>query len=367
MIRIVPSISGPFILNPKGVPNMMRHWKEICPVYLPEILVSYGTYISTNVKWLPEEFHFEKENIIFIDSGGFQIAERGLKIDVNDVINAQLKFVNSLDVKKIILFPLDYPPAGRGKLANITVGNIKKKAKKTCENTKKLINSASNTDAEVYAIFQYVSEKYADIWWRDGVKPVLKDVDGVAVGIKPLRQMHNKAPLSFLYMYEHGVENIHCFMGTGMKMMNILPLFENKFKLLTFDSATYSFSSGKGRIFTPLLGSVTIGNKASKRDTDFKDVQCLCPVCKTFFNSDLSYALKNLTSKKYVIISLHNLYHIAQYLNDCIIMRRDNFESYVEKTSKVVGLSSDFIWDTLNSDYDTVRKKYYGGNLSDWF
>jgi len=366
MNKMIPALSGFFILSTENIENERRHWRKECPIFIPELLVSYGTCFSLKRFLQPKIFRFEKYNEIFLDSGGFQIAERGLNINCNEVIKWQMNFVDLLDDNKSVVFPLDYPLAGKGAECP-TADEVERRAQKTYQNTIKLIDSVKGRNTKIYAIFQFsMKRNYKEIWWNEAVKPLLKDVDGIAMAVRPMTRMHEYLPFALSLLYEQGVENVHCFVGTGRRAISIFPLFEDKFKVLTFDSTTFTLDASKGKLFTPFLDRIRIGNKGMKSNLNFKDIKCFCPVCKRFYDTDISNLSNISSANRYIDIGLHNLYHIIQYLNHCIMLKRNNYDKYVSYVSRNIGMSQDILFDIIDNGFQKSYRKYYGGNLGEW-
>ncbi|MCW1309515.1 MAG: hypothetical protein QXP04_02385 [Candidatus Nanoarchaeia archaeon] len=364
MLEHVPAISGIYATEPRNISTEMKYWRKECPVFTPFLLLSYGIKLTWGVPDI-ECFHTKEYNFLFLDSGGFQIAERGINIDAEEVIRWQLRQAELSGTKKIVAFPLDYPISGRGSV-EVDVSEVEKRASLTNANLNKLLRYRDRF--EVYAIFQSTdSLKMNEIWWKRAVEPFIKDVDGIALSARPLKKMHVISPLSLSYVSENfGNGNVHVFMGSGKKIITSLEYFSEKFKRFTFDSSTFTMMTARGSFNLLGLDKAISGNTGLKSDLEYIGLRCRCPACLELAEGDIGSLLNTNKSFKYTILSLHNLFHIHQYMDYLHIVHRLRYEKFLNMLQKI-GIDVEFLKTFEEEGFQKAYEKRFQGRLNRWF
>lgn len=342
MVIYVPAVSGALFYSLGDIPIEYRFWRTECPVFTDISLVSYGVYVSGSHDFKPEEYLFKEYNRIYLDSGGFQISERRLSIDANDVIAWQSRFIERAGAGEYRPIVLDYPISTKSSV-RITREEAIRRAIKTARNTETMISRLGDLQrTKLYGVYHYHIEIVDPRDWFDiTVKPYINDVDGFCVGAKPLKDMPYVLPIALKFLSENDVRNIHVFMGSGRKVMSLLPLFDRMFKEMTFDSSTFAVSGMGAEIISPNLDRIEVGRRAVRIGASFNGLRCICPACSRFLNSDISDFTNITPSRRKIVTYLHNLYHIIQYLNFRKILFRVKREKYIENLAKKIPVTND--------------------------
>lgn len=361
MFEFVPTISGAYVITIELIPIELRYWRKECPIFIPNLLMSFGITLTERNRLLtPELYGIESYNNLFLDSGGFQIAERKINIDASDVYKWYLRICDVVDTKSITAFPLDYPLTSEV----TSMDDVISRASRTYENTLKLLKYRDKF--KVYAVLHGIGRlDIIEKWWNIAVEPVLNDVDGVATAIRPITDL-NAYAITACYLISKGVKVIHTFFGTGKKFMMLGTYLSSFVDKITFDASRFSKAVGKGaRLLLHNLEEIRIGRAGKRRNLTYNNITCNCPTCNSVLKGDLSVALNLRTVKDYVLLSLHNLCALVQYKNyvqQLYNLKRKTFMKKFRKTK----INVDFIDDAISLGFEKAYAKHYGGGLRKW-
>jgi|GEM_PF-3991642 len=303
----IPAISGSFVLKFGELPLEYLWWREECPIYIPYVLISYGNvYLFPEIRENTREVaKISKDVKVMVDSGGFQIYSRGIKIDVESLTNWQLRMGD-------YIIGLDYP---------IEVGKslqeVIKHAEISYNNYKLQIKLMNNLAKERYFIVLHGNDdEQMEKWWEIAIEPLIDDVFGVAYAPRIKTPINVFNGLKFLY--KKGVKRVHLLAATGYKLLTTIKLFDKYFEFLSTDSSTHTIQASKGSILIPYARSTKSGRfgyKGLRSGIKYDTLSCICPVCRRFCDTQLYSLAKLNTVSRYAIASLHNLFWIYSFKN----------------------------------------------------
>jgi len=327
MFVFVPAISGAYVI----APNMLREeygwWREEALIYHPALLISYGmvflmdrSMFNNISKFL--EYDLDK-TIVIADSGGFEIATRGETIPVEEVLSWQFQHAN-------IIIALDYPPRGLSKVEEVQ--DWKKCKEFTRKNTEALIKYASSRKAEnkkIYGVMHGIGLGELEDWWNDVIKPFEGVLDGICYSVRP--PSNPKALMvAMAHAYSKGVKNAHMLAVSGTRTFIPLVYWQNKFKLLTADSSSFTKISGRGRILMPMfMKYISVGTKG-KKDINYESLECHCPACQMARKHHIKSTYEYHNTNAYFLGYLHNLFWTLAYIDGLKWLYEIDKEQYIE-------------------------------------
>lgn len=246
---------------------------------------------------------------IFIDSGGFQVARKGIKLDPLTILKFQ-------EENGDFGFILDIPPFKFSSDTHAYALNeqeVKKHAELTLRNAEIMEKNRTRTDFKLYNILSGISPEDMRIWYK-----VIKDLtlDGIAYPLKKQADpIATGRSLSF-FLSEIDSKNYHVLAVGGKVPITITVFAANVFgKDITFDSSVAALSSRRlNSYFTPLYtNKLPLGSKR-KETLGLDQYPCSCPVCS---EAEKEFSFEELstldTPIKKGIVELHNLFTVKNY------------------------------------------------------
>lgn len=283
------------------LPPEHRWWRKECPVYIPRVLVGYGTIFASSYssntalyREVRKSFRMEEASVM-ADSGGFQLAiGKDVDLTVDEVVEWQ---VNNSD----IVFGLDLPPPRLAKNRNSV--DFEKYALKSLKNYEKQLKYLDKHGNKKFVLVLHgTSKDELDTWWRIAIEPFVSSVDYVAH--PPTPKTASQTAFTLAYMVSKGVKNVHVLAGCGEKSTAVASLFRNYFNTLTLDSSTFSRYAGWLKMYVPgTMKVVELGVRGSKK-TNLKNYVCNCPAC-----TKIGYASID------TVLELHNLLQTSIYVD----------------------------------------------------
>ncbi|MEM1672336.1 MAG: hypothetical protein QXT86_09840 [Archaeoglobaceae archaeon] len=283
------------------LPPECRWWRKECPIYIPRVLIGYGTVFtssySSNIalyKEVRKTFEMSGASVM-ADSGGFQLAiGKNIDLSIDEVVEWQ---ANNADV----VFGLDIPPPRLGKSKNTSF--FEEYALKSSKNYEKQLKYLDKHGNKKFVLVLHgTSKDELDTWWEIAIKPFIDIVDYVAY--PPTPKTASQTAFALAYMVNKGVKNVHILAGSGERSTAVLALFKKYFKTFTMDSSSFSRDAGWLRAYIPgTMKVVELGVRGSKKK-GLKEFICNCPVC-----SKIGYVTLD------VLLELHNLLHTVIYID----------------------------------------------------
>ena len=277
-------------------------------------------------KWnYREDYGIPKNFLLIADSGGFEQATQGIRIEAIDVLKWQ---ENNAD----IAFTLDIPPVNPENLHFTTdMTFFKKCAEQSFRNAECAQRNRDNI--KLYFVLQGHTVKQLDLWSQNR----LTEFDGTALSHKSTHLVW--LAVQAMYAKEHGVKNIHVLTGTGYNSVPLIVYLRKHFKHVTFDSSSYGMGARNMQYNLPHRYKLFFGRSYNGK---VKRLPCDCPICKNISIDDLQTG----TSVSGALLSLHNLYNYIQHVEflDAIVDDDELFGNYVEKhTNKRTHRAFDFL------------------------
>lgn len=277
----------------------------------PHLLISY--YYSGRFDNYKKELRIKDNITLWADSGGYSIATQGAKIDPHKVLKWQ-------EQNSDIAFTLDYPPVkvtavGRvspGKNERITPEEFEQSAEKTRRNNLIFYNNRTNDKLKIYNIIHGYDIKSYDLWWDYTAKDM--NFDGYGTGMKPTSDCLLQA-LSIMYLWNKGVrKRIHLLGVSGIIVIPVLVWASQYIDKISFDSTSYGYGSRtRAYVYPDRIRYYThFGKKYITKNKPIEKITCNCPICKDF--DDPSYFIGGGTTMPGMLLSLHNLWAVKQYV-----------------------------------------------------
>jgi len=256
--------------------------------------------------------------LVVSDSGGAEVATRGIEPDPHDVLAFQ---ETNADIGMIV----DHPPMNYEYGINFPESHFLKCLKRTKENAQ---FAARNRTKESLTLLNVLQGRNVDQMkkWYDEVKDV--SLDGYALAPKPPGSPEAIARYC-LFTITEGLEgHIHVFCGTGKMTMPIIVWVSKYIKRMTFDSASWTHLGSYKRFLIPQ----TMESPSVKGEIHGNSPPCWCPMCQVVDME--AYREDNDLSRK--LLALHNLYTYISYYRTLVGLR-DSYDEYIEVVSRVAG------------------------------
>jgi len=300
---------------------------------------------------------------LWADSGGYTVATKGVKIDPLDALAWQ---ENNSD----IAFSLDIPPtivtAGNqispGKNERVTLDVFEKHAEISRKNNIIFQENRKRDDLLIYNVQHGWNIETYDLWW-DYTATDTK-FEGYATGIKPPGNCLLQA-LSIMYLWNKGVrERVHLLGISGINVIPVLVWASQYIDKISFDSTSYGYGSlTRAYVYPERIRDYThFGNKYSTKKHPMKKIYCNCPVCKDF--DDPSYFIGGGTTWPGMLLSLHNLWCVKQYVEelDSALNEEKNINKFNKLVMQHTGNAHEKIFHAINFIEDCIKlgfKKSY--------
>jgi queuine/archaeosine tRNA-ribosyltransferase len=276
----------------------------------------------------------KEKNIIFGDSGGFQVATGQLKLcdDVRD------KIFNWLENNTTVAAILDNPPFVSS--TNVVGQNSFEESLNITVNNAKYFEKFQSGKTQYLKILQGRSFEHIKCWY-DNIKG-FNFTGGWAIGSASVNLFYILQ--SFLYLMKNGEfeknkGKIFHFFGVSKAHTFIYLIYLQELLnkngidiILTIDSSVPTILAAFGNYMLFLdnvsFKSCKIPNTVDYTKLDIDDkLPCTCPVCKDLVYRDLLSNELKLDSKGYSIITLHNLHKMLEYSNIIERLIRFNFDN----------------------------------------
>ena len=293
-------------------------------------------------KWnYREEYNIPKDFLLIADSGGFEQATQGIRIEPIDVLKWQ---ENNAD----IAFTLDVPPVNPENLKFTDDMNyFKKCADQSIRNAECAQKNRDNI--KLYSVLQGHTKEQLDIWSQKK----LTEYDGTALSHKSTHLVW--LSVQAMYAKEQGVQNIHVLTGTGYNSVPIIVYLRKHFKQVTFDSSSYGMGARNMQYNLPYRYHLFFGRAYNEK---VKTLPCDCPICQAISIEDLQTG----TSISGALISLHNLYNYIQHVNflDAIVDDEELFSNYIKRhTNEKTQRAYNFLTSCEKIGFDDTYTKFF--------
>jgi tRNA-guanine family transglycosylase len=380
VFELYPAVAGPMV-DLKNTPIRFRWWRRECPVYHPYVLVSYGHLMTANL-YSDKNYLFNYLKLLeltdevkfMLDSGGYQIAVRGLNIDPRDVLEWQLSNVRPGD----FIIPLDYP--SRPDID--TVENVETLAQKTARNVELWLKAVDKTGSNVSVLVPIhgMQEQTFKVWLKH-IKEYVQLTGMVALGGLAFKSVGRGFYVkNFLVrakaLIDLGVKYMHV-LGVGSTFMLAYLFFFSNYTgvKLSTDTSKLSKLVALGKVLFPGEPIMSLKKFFSRGDISVTMLMCHCPACVAFGNGYLVRS-RRLIRERHYASTLHNLFQILQYYDKLSWYTSLNMiEDYLAKKyyvgSDAVNVTKEYLAKggdiNIYSDSGIVRLKLSRrGDLSKW-
>lgn len=297
-----------------------------------------------------EEYKIPKSFLLIADSGGFEQATQGIRIEPIDVFRWQSRNAD-------IAFTLDVPPV-EGTPPNLTFTNSMKFfrtcAEQSFRNAECVLRNRDNKSVcfndqiKLYHVLQGHTKEQLDIWSQKR----LTEFDGTALSHKSSFLIW--LSVQAMYAKEQGVKRVHVLTGTGYNSVPIIAYLRKHFEQVTFDSSSYGMGARNMQYNLPYRYHLFFGRAYNGK---IKTLPCDCPVCREISIADFQTG----TSISGALLSLHNLYQYIQHVNFLSIIADDDelFSNYVKRhTNKKTQKAYAFIKSCEEIGFGDTYEKY---------
>lgn len=295
-------------------------------------------------KWnYREDYNIPKDFLLIADSGGFEQATQGIRIEPVNVLKWQ---ENNAD----IAFTLDVPPVeGVPPLLKFTENTnfFKTCAEQSFRNAE--CAQRNRKDIKLYHVLQGHTKEQLDIWSQKR----LTEFDGTALSHKSIHLVW--LSVQAMYAKEQGVKNVHVLTGTGYNSVPIIAYLRKHFEQVTFDSSSYGMGARNMQYNLPYRYHLFFGRAYNGK---IKTLPCDCPVCQAITIEDLQTG----TSISGALLSLHNLYNYIQHVDflSAIVDDDELFSSYIKRhTNEKTRKAYDFIKSCEEIGFEDTYSKFF--------
>jgi len=285
------------------------------------------------------------------DSGGYQSSSLGEFIPIEKILNWYERNCNYGFIQD---FPGEFLKLEGGDQDWVSFDEFKKSADATAKSNESFAAYKSGGGkCKIYNI-QHGRNLDQMEYWYSAVK---NDIfDGWSIGTKPT----NSYMVSFglAYMYSKGVrKNVHVFAASGNDVLPLLVWVSNYIDHLTTDSTSYAIGNRFHRYFNPLdiRQKLLIGGGSIEK---YKQLPCDCPVCMSVKKIDALYAPTAIAG---TMISLHNLFHMNQYVNllRLLAQNKADFMEYVASScSDETKVGIEYFEYAVKYGFDKANERY---------
>lgn len=259
-----------------------------------------------------EDYKIPKDFLLIADSGGFEQATQGVRIEAIDVLKWQ---ENNAD----IALTLDIPPVNPENLKFTEDQHFFEAcAKQSLRNAECAQRNRKNI--KLYNVLQGHTIEQLDFWSQKR----LNEFDGTALSHKSKFLVW--LSVQAMYAKEQGVQNIHVLTGTGYNSVPIIVYLKKHFKTVTFDSSSYGMGARRMQYNLPYRYHIFFGRNYNNK---IKTLPCDCPICQNITIEDLQSG----TSVAGALLSLHNLYNYIQHVEFLNTISDDEelFTNYINR------------------------------------
>ena len=270
--------------------------------------------------------------IVVADSGGYQIATQGAKINPKEVLKWAEKnsdIVFALDVPEFVVVS-----KSNKKFAQRAASfeECKERADASAENNR-VYAAERKGNCKIYNVLHGADLKKLRYWYKKVGK---YKFDGWATGVRPPGDPLLQVLLP-MFLWDRGVrEDVHVFGISGFTTIPALAYLSRFIKNLSFDSVSYLFYGSLLREYlVPGLlyasNNLIIGDKV---DYKVDVLPCSCPICRSVVDP---LDLKKSGGGADFFISLHNLYLLLDITNILYKLSRVNRDVYVKYVKTFAG------------------------------
>jgi tRNA-guanine family transglycosylase len=340
-------------VNKKFTFNYSWWEKGRSPYYYPFLLVSaFYAYKDFDFR---EIYHLDKDCLLIVDSGGYQIMTRNKPLSTHRIIKFQEK---NADIAMIRDYPIK---------PDVTSVECLQHQEKSIESAKEFLEIRTNNKMLLYNV--YFGRNYKELQqFRNLYKNIENDFEGSSLGsLVPLSRNPIEITMILISWLE-AIErrnNLHIFGLTGFNTLPIIYYISKKYSLknLTFDSTTYNIGCTSNSYILPfdMRKKLNFGNLANQIHK-LKELPCLCPVC-TRLNIDEMTKIreKGKQSINGALINLHNLFIYIDFTHtlSSLVDDENYFKKFVETNcDKKVMDSLNIIDYVVENGFDKFKDKY---------
>ncbi len=279
----------------------------------PYFLISY--YYAKKTKDYRKTLRVREDVKLFADSGGYSIMTQGKKVDTKAVLEWQEHNAN-------VAFSLDFPPLNSEGVTRVSPGTrayksmdeYERYAAMSRQNNLDFQTLRTSNKLQIYNVIHGYNAKTFQAWW-DYVTPDI-NFEGYATSMKiavsPIEQA-----MGLMFLYDKGVrKNAHLLGVAGITIIPVLVWISQYIDNITFDSSSYGYGARtRAYVYPDRIRYYThFGTKFAGKKKPMTKLYCKCPICSELDSPD--YFLQNKVTWPGLLISLHNLWCVKEYVSE---------------------------------------------------
>ena len=295
-------------------------------------LLTSAYYSRTKTNWRAH-MDIGEDATLMADSGGFQCATIGAKLDPLEIlkwqeVNANIAF--TLDIPPVNLEQKAVGPVSTTKLVWMSDAEFNVALEKTYQNNIVFEKNRTNKNLKIYNCLHGTSEDKFDRWFNR-VKDF--EFEGWAYGCKPVGDPLVQS-MGLSRLYHRGIrDRVHLLGVGGINVLPVLIYCTKYFTNLTVDSSSYGqgYLTKKYLIPDDLTDSISFGrlrDPDEKHYSQYDSLPCMCPVCSEVEHLEI---LAQPGSIGGALIALHNLYSIVSFVDELKMMNERELLDYISE------------------------------------
>jgi len=222
---------------------------------------------GTNIR---EYLGLPKDIIVYMDSGGFSLLNRGMLLDIDPQKIAEIQQGASPDVA----FVLDYPLDSRS-----SCNTIQKLLKKNHELAKLFLRLYRGSRIKLFGVIHALSEEDAEkeVSFYESLEVQGRTFDGYGIGSLVKRKNNYRSILSIVKTVRKlTYKPVHVF---GISSMKIIYAFA-KIGITSFDSFAFLRAAMYRELILPqILKRIKLHNIKHGKRVMSSSIPCCCPMC----------------------------------------------------------------------------------------
>jgi len=308
-------------------------------------------YMKGSLKFR-EHWNYPSDYFLMGDSGGFQIASKGVWINPEEIMRWHQRNAN-------VGMCLDNPPYKKSlHLHKVIDKDFEECLNDSIKMTNKMMKlRKSDNKCELYNILH--GRDFAEMEkWYNGIKNVNGTWEGWALAVVSAGDLSDTVR-QLIFAMEFFKTNVHILGIAGYSTMPIMAYAAHKGNMrVTTDSATYVMGA-ESRVYHLHGFHLIMGTES---DMDINELPCVCPVCTVNdvetmrgFNEEKGKAVSGR------LLSLHNLWQMIDYNRklNALVNHNDTFRKFVHRLmpSKNIPQYLDVIDQYLEHGYEWIKER----------
>lgn len=320
-----------------------------------------------------KRYEIPKDFYVMGDSGGFQAATCGVKIDIKKTLRWQERNCHAGMIPDQPVSSYEGVSRKGKKRKREDWDTFTKCVKRTYNQTVDYYNLRDwDEPLDIYNIILGYNLKQLEYSYKI-LSEFNDDFEGWATGGKPSSDPMMQALIAG-FLYSKGHTGLVHFLGeSGFDVIPVLALSATKFKRVSFDSSTFVRGAMDRGFHIPfnIKSRFYFGEKEVRNDgqhsSTLQKIPCFCPSCSVSTVDDLRH------DRLGVRMSLHNLWWFIKYTEFMDVIKDDkrNLLDFTkrftksERTHKAIA----FLIDCFEGDFEQSYKRHYNkgaAELQEW-